>query len=119
MNQLGQTHLAGSASKAMRDLGMQNQEKNAQIPIIHSLMSPKITSIATPRVLQPTSPHTRSQAHHVEAIAQAERHNYAFTKANLQPEKSQLINERLKYEATLSMEAETLAQNKARAALLQ
>ena len=25
MNQLGQTHLAGSASKAMRDLGMQNQ----------------------------------------------------------------------------------------------
>ena len=51
MNQLGQTHLAGSASKAMRDLGMQNQDKNAQIPIIHSLMSPKITSIGTPRVL--------------------------------------------------------------------
>ena len=28
-----------------------NVQRNVQVPIIHSLMSPKITSIGTPRVL--------------------------------------------------------------------
>ena len=57
--------MAGSASKAMRDcivyphpLPLVTQEYEMKQPTIHSLMSPKMTSIGTPRLPKPTSPHT-------------------------------------------------------------